>query len=338
MFVLMKKEVLFAILAGLGLGLIIAFGVWRANVALSPTGKESKIEASPTPKPEFAITLVKPATNDVFTGNPVVVSGITKANAYIAISGEDEDYAFQADAKGSFETEVELTAGVNQLLIVAFDEKGSEVSQKLLLLFSSEFEKYMKTDEVKEETQNATDSVRDRVQQKVSQALKSPKALLGTVTDISENTLQIKSGSGEIEQLSVSPETSVLATGKTTKEVKLSDVAIGDFIVAMGFKNGNGVLDTKRILITSPIESTNRRAIFAKVVIGGKKDIISQIVKTEEDQKIAPDKTITVLLLSDGKTAKIKFADLKAEDTILALGVDSDSTFSARTIFVVKRP
>ncbi|MEK7112430.1 MAG: hypothetical protein AAB875_03815 [Patescibacteria group bacterium] len=334
----MKKEVLFAILAGLGLGLIIAFGVWRANVALSPKGKEGKIEASPTPKPEFAITLVKPAVNDVFTENPALVSGITKANAYIAISAEDTDYALQADAKGSFEAEVELTGGVNQLVIVAFDEKGSEVSQKLLLVFSTEFEKYMKVDEAKEETQNATDSVRDKVQQKVSQALKSPKALLGTVTDILENTFQIKSGSGEIEQLSVSSETSVLKTGKTTKEVKLIDVAIGDYIVAMGFKNGNGVLDTKRILITSPIESTNRRAIFAKVVKGGNKDLISQIVKTEEDQKVAPDKNVTILLPIDGKTAKIKFADLKEEDLIVALGVDSDSTLTARTIFVVKRP
>lgn len=335
----MRKEVLFAILAGLTLGLIIAFGIYRANVALSPKNQDQASSSpTPTPKPEFAISLLSPSNLDVFTQNRVTLSGITKAEAYVAISTEEKDYTIPADSKGSFEAEVELVGGVNQLVITAFDEKGSEVTQKLFLLFSSEFEKYMKADEVKEETQNATDSVRDKVQQKVSQALKSPKALLGTVTDISENTLQIKSGSGEIEQLSVSSETSVVKTGKTPKEVKLTEVAIGDFIVAMGFKNGNGVLNTKRILISSPIESTNRRAIFAKVFEGGKKDIIFQIVKTEEDQKIVPDKNVSVFLLSDGKTAKIKFADLKAEDTILALGVDSDSTFSARTIFIVKRP
>ncbi|MBI4153456.1 hypothetical protein HY503_00440 [Candidatus Woesebacteria bacterium] len=334
----MRKEVLFAILAGLTLGLIIAFGIYRANVALSPKNQDQQRPSSPTPKPEFVITLASPSDLDVFTENPVTLSGITKVNAYVAVSTEEEDYITRVDSKGSFEVEVELVGGVNQLVIVAFDEKGSEVTQKLLLVFSTEFAKYVKVDEAKEETQNATDSVRDKVQQKVSQALKSPRGLLGTVTDILENTLQIKSGAGEIEQLSVSSETSVLKTGKTPKEVKLTDVAIGDYIVAMGFKNGNGVLDTKRILISSPIESTNRRAIFAKVFEGGKKYIISQIVKTKEDQKVAPDKNVTVLLLTDPKTAKIKFADLKEEDLIVALGEEMDNTFSARTIFVVKRP
>ena len=138
----MRKEVLFAILAGLSLGLVIAFGVWRANIALSPKNPDQS-EASPTPKPEFAITLASPSDLDVFTENPVTLSGITKANAFVAVSTEEEDYTTQADTKGSFEIEVELIGGVNQIVMTAFDEKGSEVTQKLLLVFSTKVAKYI---------------------------------------------------------------------------------------------------------------------------------------------------------------------------------------------------
>ena len=331
----MRKEVLFAILAGLSLGLVIAFGVWRANIALSPKNPDQS-EASPTPKPEFAITIADPSDLDVFTENPVTLSGITKANAFVAVSTEEEDYTTQADTKGSFEIEVELIGGVNQIVMTAFDEKGSEVTQKLLLVFSTEFAKYITAGE--SQGQEEANSIRERVEQKVSQALKSPKALLGTVTDISENTLQIKSSGGEIEQISVSADTSALAIGKTKKEVKVTDIAIGDYIVAMGFMNGNGVLDTKRILITSPDEGTNRMAIFAKVSKDNNTSLITQLIRTGQDKKVTPQKGTVVFLISEGKASKITFAKINLEDTLVAIGTDASETFTARTVFIVNRP
>ena len=331
----MRKEVLFAILAGLTLGLVIAFGVWRANIALSPKNPDQS-EVTPTPKPEFAITLAGPSDLDVFSENPVTLSGITKANALVAVSTEEEDYTTRADTKGSFEIDVELIGGVNQIVITAFDEKGSEVTQKLLLAFSTEFAKYITAGESQD--QGLADSIRYRVEQKVSQALKSPKALLGTVTDISENTLQIKSSGGEIEQISVSSDTSALVIGKTNKEVKVTDIAIGDYIVAMGFMNGNGVLDTKRILITSPDEATFRMAIFAKVSKDNNTSLITQLIRTGEDKKVTPQKGAGVFLISEGKTSKITFAKINLEDTLVAIGTDASETFTARTVFVVNQP
>jgi len=331
----MRKEVLYAILAGLTLGLIVAFGAYRANIALSPKNP-GQSEATPTPKPEFAITLAGPSNLDVFGENTASLSGITKANAFVAVSVEEEDYLTQADTKGSFEVSVELIGGVNQIVITAFDEKGSEVTQKLLLVYSSEFQKYITEEE--SPGQEEPDSIRERVEQKVSQALKSPKALLGTVTDISENTLQIKSSGGEIEQISVSADTSALAMGKTNKEVKVTDVAIGDYIVAMGFMNGNGVLDTKRILITSPDEATNRMAIFVKVSEDNNTSLTTQIIRTGEDKKVSPQRTAAIFLISEGEASKITFARINLDDTLVAIGTDASETFTARTVFVVGRP
>lgn len=322
------------------MGLIIAFGVWRANVAFSPSNRgASKTQASPTPKPEFAITLAKLSDGDILTESSVTLSGITKPGTFVMVSGEDEDSYVKADSKGSFEAAIDLIGGTNQIILTAFDEKGSETSIRLLLVYSSEFEKYIQDNQNSQETTDtATDSVRGRVEQKVKEALSSPKAFLGTVTDISEGTLQIKTAEGEIKQLSIATDVSVIKTGKTNKEVKLTDVAIGDFIIAMGFKNGNGVLDTKRILISSPLEELGRRAAFAKVFKNNKKDVLAQLVKTEEDQKIIPSKSVLVYLSLEEKDTKIKFADLKENDLILGSGEFSNDAFEARTIFVVARP
>lgn len=331
----MRKEVLFAILAGATLGLIIAFGVYRANIALSPKNP-GQSEATPTPRPEFAIALAGPSDLDVFSENTATLSGVTKANVFVAVSSEEEDYLTRADTKGSFEIEVGLIGGVNQIVITAFDEKGSEVTQKLLLVYSSEFQKYI-TAEASPDPEEA-DSIRERVEQKVSQALKSPKALLGTVTDISENTLQIKSVAGEIEQISVSADTFALAMGKTNKEVKMADVAIGDYIVAMGFMNGNGVLDTKRILVTSPIDNTNRLIIFTKVAKDNNTSLLTQLIRTREEKKVTPQRTAGVFLISEGKASKITFAKVNLEETLVAIGTDASETFTARTVFVVNQP
>lgn len=139
----MRKEIFFAIFAGGLLGLIIAFGIWRANIAFKPK-VASTSEKGPTPSPSgslFSISLAKPENESVITENPVLVSGITRPNAWVSISGEGKDFITQAAENGSFEQEIELVGGVNQVLVTAFDEKGEATGQKLVLVFSTEFGK-----------------------------------------------------------------------------------------------------------------------------------------------------------------------------------------------------
>ena len=116
-------------------------------------------------------------------------------------------------------------------------------------------------------------SVRDNVQKKVEEARTIPFAYVGTVTDIAEQTIQInkfifskvEEEAGEIQQISVDEENTVFVKiTKNTTSVKFSDLAIGDFIITMGYKNGNGVLEGKRILITTSVEPTARKAIFGE--------------------------------------------------------------------------
>lgn len=140
----MRKEILYAVFAGAIFGIIIAFGLWRANSALEPDNKTSERvsqdEITPTPASVgFEIALVRPDNHDVITESPTLISGVTSSSTWVSISGEDEDYIVKSDKTGKFEEEVDLVGGVNQIVITAFNEEGGKVEENLLIVFSTEF-------------------------------------------------------------------------------------------------------------------------------------------------------------------------------------------------------
>lgn len=333
----MKKEILLAIVGGCLLGLVIGFGLWRLNIAFSKSKEAQKTNSIELKQNgDFLIELAKISDNDVFYENPVVFSGITKPNSKIIISSESKDYFSQSDNKGSFEKEIELGSGVNQIILTAFDLEGKKVEKKILLIYSSQFAKYINQNP-QNQNENATSSTRGKVMQKVNEASYSPKAYLGTVTDITDNTIQIKTQEGSIEQISTSKEeTSVLKMGKTNKEVALTDLAIGDFIVAMGFKNGNNVLNTKRILVTTPPSSPTRETNLLKVTKINKKDFEANKINNNETFKITPNSSTNIYLVSEGKEQKAKFSNLEVDHLVLITGEFSSSPLNPRSLFILK--
>jgi hypothetical protein len=126
-----------------------------------------------------------------------------------------------------------------------------------------------------QESKDPTDPVRDKVKERIENVLKNPKAYLGTITDKTEDTLQIKNLKGEIQFISVNADkSSFQSVGKTSRAIKFDDVGLGDFVVAMGFQktdgvgqnNGNFVLEAKRVLVTEEIGPPVRKITFGEVV------------------------------------------------------------------------
>ena len=322
----MRKELIVASIIGIGFGLVIAFGVYRINSSLKPNG--NKTLSTPNPKTvisEFKITLDKPQNNDVLTEDSIAVTGITKPLTWISVSGEDEDYVVQSDDKGLFSQDVNLIPGVNQIKLTAFDALGAQSIEKVLVVYSSSFQERgsalaspsagigsssdsgIKTGDIK------TGDIRAKVEEKVKEALNRPKAYLGTVTDISDSTIQIKTAESQIQQISVKDDgIAVVKTGTINKAVKLTDVAIGDFIVAMGYINSNTVLNAQRILITDPVTEPKVNATFGKLI-----DI---------------DKKITT-----SKSVKAKLKTIKDDDLIIFVIDGSGTDLVVRSIFVIQK-
>jgi len=141
----MRKELLIAIVVGLLFGLIIGFGIWRANsaikkdqIATESTGVyEEKTDDAPGQEPATAADLVvsSPQEYDVITQNPAVISGLTSANTDVIISTESKDYIVTSKSGGDFSAEIQLSPGLNQILITSL-ENAQE--QKILNLVYSE--------------------------------------------------------------------------------------------------------------------------------------------------------------------------------------------------------
>jgi hypothetical protein len=337
----MRKEILVAVLAGILFGLIIAFGVWRVNSALSPKeGQLSSDSSSQNDEPSVDLALAKPANNQVVTTSTVTISGVTKANSLVGVSAEEFDYLTRANPQGEFSEEIKLVGGINQINISAFEATGQKVEQKLTLIYSSEFSKFLTQadgDSV-EATDETEDSIRTKVQEKITEALENPIAYLGTVTDLAEGTIQIKSAAGEIHQAATTAESVVIADGASPKQVKLTDIAIGDFIVAMGFTNGNHVLDAKRILITSEPETSSRGAILARTSEVATRQITLIKAGGQDEVILTPNANSLYFLIENGEVAKSRLSEIE-EGSLVVVFTEADSkSTQLRTLFAITTP
>jgi len=144
---LMRKEIIFAIIIGLLLGVMVTFGIYTANRALKKKSQpETTITTttptpSPTPlAPEIALKLTEPEDNRLLTIPEATVSGKTSEEAIVAILAENSEYFAQADEEGLFSEEITLIKGANNIKIVATDMLGNQAEEELTLVYTTKLE------------------------------------------------------------------------------------------------------------------------------------------------------------------------------------------------------
>ncbi|KKP48009.1 MAG: hypothetical protein UR39_C0002G0112 [Candidatus Woesebacteria bacterium GW2011_GWA1_33_30] len=270
----MRKETILAIFAGISIGLIFAFGSWRLIKNIKRDVPILTSRPTPVLKTNLFVSLDKLTNFDVIIDEEYTLTGLTNPNSNVLVITEEKDFLSKAKEDGSFEITVTFPSGLSEVKIN---------NTKINLVFSSEFPE------------------------------KGATSYVGTVTDITAETIQIKDPQGEIKQASTEKDTKYINILKKNVEVKSTDLAIGDYIVAMGFINGNKVLKTKRILITSPMEENKFEA---------KKIVIETISKTKINDIILPKKWI-------GPNVK----DLEIGQEIIVTGKAENDIFSLRSIF-----
>ncbi|MCX6705375.1 MAG: hypothetical protein NT162_03525 [Candidatus Woesebacteria bacterium] len=335
----MRKELVWVAIIGISFGLIIAFGVWRINSSLnkSKPGGPLATPSSVNPEAEFKITLNTPENDSVVTVTPVTVSGITKPLTWMVVSGETGDYILQSDEKGIFNQDVGLSPGVNQIKFTAFDSTGTQSVQKVLVVYSSAFQLNTSTLSTPNDAATGDAAIREKVAQKVAAAMNQPKAYLGVVTDITSSTIQIKSPEAQIEQISIGNDgiAVVNTTGTVNKTVKLTDIAIGDFITAMGYVDGNRVLVGQRILITDPVEDPALSVSMGKVTKTSTKALTVSDVKNGETGTLTPSKNTVIASFANGKTNTIKISGVKVDNLVIYVTDASGTTSFIRSVFSI---
>lgn len=140
---LMRQEVIIAIVLGFSLGLLLTLGVWTANRALkerqagvvTPT-PEIAIQPEITP-PAFFLKITSPEDESFFNEAKITLAGQTQAGATVVIIAEKGEEIIEAAEDGSFSTQVSLVGGTNEITVTAFGLGGEEESQNLNLVYST---------------------------------------------------------------------------------------------------------------------------------------------------------------------------------------------------------
>lgn len=139
----MRKEVLIAIIIGFALGLVITFGIWTANKAL--TGRKAEVppeaevtpEVQVTPTPSFFLEIISPEDESISDKEKITLSGKTLPGTVVAIAWEKGEDVVEAEEDGSFETEVTLVSGTNEIFVTAFEPEGEETTKSLNIVYST---------------------------------------------------------------------------------------------------------------------------------------------------------------------------------------------------------
>lgn len=284
----MKREAFLAVLTGVVFGLILALGGWKMSQLVKNTSEKEVYTVRPqsSAKANQPLTITNPTNYKVFKEDKVMIKGQTSADLLIIISSNEKDYLLNSDKKGFFESEISLTAGINIISLISLKNLTKIEEKQLILVHSTEISNDQTT------------------------------SYIGTITDILNNTIQIKDESENIKQISISKETSYINMLKKNVEVKQTDLAIGDYIVAMGLVNGNKVLKAKRILISSPVVEDKYEA---KIVT------IENLSKTKINDITLPKKW-------NGPDTK----DLEIGQKIILVGLQNEDKFDIRSIFVIE--
>ena len=291
----MRKETILAIFAGVLIGVVFAFGAWRLAKIFKNNAPINSPQPTPKQKMDFSITLESLNDFDVIYKDEISFSGLTDPNSDVLVITNEKDFSTKSGSDGSFEIDVVLPAALSETKVIGFNNQGQSSETKVKLVYSTEFAKSV------EENTDLT---------------KKPTAYVGTITDISSGTIQIKDENGDIKQISLLEDTKFINTLKKNIEVKSTDLAIGDYIIAMGFVNGNKVLKTQRLLITSPIEENKFEA---------KKITIEELSKTKINNISLPKKWVGP-----------NVSDLEEDQTIIITGIQNGDKFDIRSILVVE--
>lgn len=158
------------------------------------------------------------------------------------------------------------------------------------------------------------------------------KTYIGTITDKTETSIQLRNLESKIQLISINQETNFISIGKVDREIDFEEVGIGDFIAALGYINEDEVLDSSRVLVTSEFEKTKRKTFFGEVIVKDRTQIKVADKLIAEEILVDISRNTEVTNQSDGR---FDFADIEEGMQVIVTGEDLSTAVSARTISVV---
>lgn len=140
----MSKELVVAVLIGIGLGAIVTYGIYSANKAIrnQPASTQANVTNSPLntadKNTDLQLRVDSPQNFEVSPESDIEFTGLSSPAAVIIILAEDQEYITMADEEGIFKQTVTLVRGANTIQISASDGTKTTSPQTFDLVYSTE--------------------------------------------------------------------------------------------------------------------------------------------------------------------------------------------------------
>lgn len=198
----MRKEVIIAIVIG---SLIGIFGAYVSLGQRTPQ-TEPTITTSPTaldtPTPQaksITFEVTTPLATSVASETPITVTGMGHPEASVVLDTPLSP-VFAERTDSTFTAKMALEEGVNPVTVLEIDQEVKAITRDILYVPGS----------------------------------KDLLVKSGSITDITEGGIQIRQDNGEVSTVKTSNATKYKNDSKTVKEIKATEVAIGDTIFLAG--------------------------------------------------------------------------------------------------------
>lgn len=132
----MKKEVLIAIICGIGLGLVVAFVLVR-QIREMENGKGAQIKTnagkvlvSATSQNEQNLEINEPSTDAVVEQNSIVVKGKAQKGSFLVFQSAAKDLVFKLDKTNVFSVKFPLILGENIISVTMYPQNKKVRTQE----------------------------------------------------------------------------------------------------------------------------------------------------------------------------------------------------------------
>lgn len=139
----MGKEVIAAIIVGLGLGLFITYGFYRVRTNLTETPVTDLSTPSAIPVESASPTVLSihsPEDGFIQVEDSLTISGTTIPQSLVVVFVNEEDTITTADETGNFAVESPLEKGSNIISVHVIDENGETTVESRTVIVTEAFE------------------------------------------------------------------------------------------------------------------------------------------------------------------------------------------------------
>lgn len=156
-------------------------------------------------------------------------------------------------------------------------------------------------EKIKERLEKVVETGLDKVKGIIDQENKDKLfAWVGTIKSLNKTNLSIETING-IKEAEIATNAAIfkVATGKARKEIKSSDLQVGQYIINIGPKNENDVITGKRLLVMDEVPTVAKR------------DLVAGKVTEIDEEKVTVKKNGEALTLTIDKKVNLKINAIK---------------------------